>query len=412
MIQDLNAEIVAIGTEILLGEITDTNSVFIARTLRDIGINVYFMTSVGDNEKRIESAIRSGMERAKIIITCGGLGPTVDDMTRQSIAAATDRKLIFHRDLLDEIAQRFAGFRTQMTENNRRQAYLPDKAIVIKNPVGTAPSFIIEHNDRVIISLPGVPREMKYLFLERVIPYLREKYQLGGKIIKARVLKTAGIGESVLDELIGNALLEASNPTVGLAAHNGQVDVRITAKADSVEVANEMIALTEAELRSRLEQYIFAVDAGTIEEALIESLITHNTSISVSETGIDPVISSRLKSINAASGVLKTVVEYPEPKDLRAVLTVEDTLSLRQLAEMEAKRLVEMGATVGIGLVCYPNQVEDRSDNQEGCAIAVCVNQIIRSRAYGFGGGTEMAHFWTSTWGMSTAWRMLREIDE
>src|SRR5882724_5253624 len=166
MVQNVNAEIIAIGTEILLGEITDTNSVFIARLLRDLGINLYFMTSVGDNEKRIADSIRIALGRAQIVITCGGLGPTIDDMTRQAVADATDRGLTFHQDLLDQIAERFKGFRSQMTENNKRQAYVPDNAIIIENPVGTAPSFVVEQGDKVVISLPGVPREMKFLMNE------------------------------------------------------------------------------------------------------------------------------------------------------------------------------------------------------------------------------------------------------
>src|SRR6185369_6662300 len=195
MPENINAEIVAIGTEILLGEITDTNSVFIAKALRDIGINLFFMTSVGDNEKRIADAIRIAMGRSDVVITCGGLGPTIDDMTRQGVAIATDRGLTFHQNLLDKIAERFTNFRAQMTENNQRQAFLPDNAILIENPVGTAPSFIVEHAGSVVISVPGVPREMKYLMTESVIPYLQEHFNLGKGIIKARVLRTAGIGE-------------------------------------------------------------------------------------------------------------------------------------------------------------------------------------------------------------------------
>ncbi len=233
--QELNAEVIAIGTEILLGDLTDTNSVFIARTLRDLGIDLFFMTSVGDNEKRIGDAIGIALSRAQIVITCGGLGPTIDDMTRQAVAAATGRGLTFHQELLDQIAERFKGFRSPMTENNRRQAYVPDNAVVIENPVGTAPCFAVEYGDQVVISLPGVPREMKYLLIEKVVPYLREHYGITGKIIKAKILKVAGIGESALDELIGKELLEAANPTVGLAAHSGQIDVRITAKAENVD---------------------------------------------------------------------------------------------------------------------------------------------------------------------------------
>ena len=160
-----NAEIIAIGTELLLGEITDTNSVFMARQLRNIGVNVYFMTTVGDNRGRIADSIEAALSRAGIVITCGGLGPTVDDVTRQAIADATDRPLEFHQSLFDTIAERFRGFGVRMTDNNRQQAYLPQDAILIENPVGTAPSFIVESDAGIIISLPGVPREMKYLLI-------------------------------------------------------------------------------------------------------------------------------------------------------------------------------------------------------------------------------------------------------
>lgn len=154
MVDNINAEIIAIGTEILLGEITDTNSVYMARELRAIGVNLYYMTSVGDNLQRIADAIRLAMSRADVVITCGGLGPTVDDMTRQAVADATDRELEYQEWLYDQIAARFAGFKVKMTENNRQQAYLPAAAIAIENPVGTAPCFIVEHEGKAVISLP------------------------------------------------------------------------------------------------------------------------------------------------------------------------------------------------------------------------------------------------------------------
>ena len=172
-----NAEIIAVGTELLLGEITDTNSVFMARKLRDIGVNVFFMSTVGDNLGRIAAAIALALDRAEIVITSGGLGPTVDDMTRQAVAQALDLPLEFHQSLYDGIAERFRGFGSEMTENNRQQAYLPKGAILIENPVGTAPAFIAESPRGAVISLPGVPREMKYLMRESVEPYLLRKYQ-------------------------------------------------------------------------------------------------------------------------------------------------------------------------------------------------------------------------------------------
>lgn len=410
MSQELNAEVISIGTEILLGDLTDTNSVFIARTLRDLGVNLYFMTSVGDNEKRIADAIRIALGRAQIVITCGGLGPTIDDMTRQAVAAATDRGLTFHQPLLDQIAERFKGFRSQMTENNRRQAYVPDNAVIIENPVGTAPSFAVEYGDKVVISLPGVPREMKFLLIESVVPYLRARYGITGKIIKAKLLKVAGIGESALDELIGTELLEASNPTVGLAAHSGQIDVRITAKAESSADADAMIASAETALRQRIESYIFGTDGDTIEQALVSALNDHQQKVAIGEIGIDPVVSNRLKQARGADAVIAAVATVPTPEVMRQHMNISEPLSLRQLAERAAEYFCQQNSVqVALVVVSRPDMLEDHDDSNEGCAVAVAVGEKMRSRIYGFGGGTDTAKEWTGTWAMSMAWRMLTE---
>lgn len=409
MSSNIKAEIIAIGTEILLGEITDTNSVYLARTLRDIGVNLYFMTSVGDNEGRIADSIRLALSRADVVITCGGLGPTIDDMTRQGVAAATNRGLTFHQHLLDQIAARFSGFRVQMTENNRRQAYVPDEAIIVENPVGTAPSFIVEVGDKCVISLPGVPREMKFLFIESIVPYLRKRYGLSGDIIKARLLKVAGIGESALDEMIGTELLEASNPTVGLAAHSGQIDVRITAKAASQAEADQMIGVVEAQLRQRIGSYVFGVDTDTIEGALVNMLRADSGSIAIIEAGIDPVISGRLRSVDES--VVKQVQHYPTPAQLAGALGFPEQ-PIRALAERAATALAEQsGANVSVAVIAYP-EINEQADSGEGSALAVWVGGSVRSRGYGFGGESDTAKQWTGTWAMSMAWRMLKEHGE
>ena len=206
-----------------------------------------------------------------------------------------------------------------MTENNRRQAFIPDDAVIITNPVGTAPCFAVEHGDQVVISLPGVPREMKFLLTEKVVPYLRDRYEISGRIIKAKVLKAAGIGESALDELIGTKLLEASNPTVGLAAHSGQIDVRITAKADSTGEADALIATVEDDLRQRIEPYLFGVDTDSIEGALIAMLREQGAALVVGEIGIAPILS---EPIRAAFGddVLRAVETLPSPERLAEVV--------------------------------------------------------------------------------------------
>jgi nicotinamide-nucleotide amidase len=406
----VNAEIIAIGTEILLGELTDTNSVYLARTLRDMGIDVYFMTSVGDNEKRIESAVRIALGRARIVLTCGGLGPTVDDMTRSAVAAAADRGLVFHESLLERIAERFSSFRVQMTENNRRQAYVPDGAVIIDNPVGTAPAFAVEIDDQVIICLPGVPREMKYLMIEKVIPYLRERYGMKSEIIKARVLKVAGIGESALDELIGTELLNASNPTVGLNAHSGQIDVRVTAKAEHADAADALIAPMVEALRARIGRYVYGMDDARLEDALISALVQRGMTVCLAEVGVQTEITTRLKM--AGNSRIEFSGQYNRAHDLSADLNLTAGGSLRAQAEAAAAALCTRHQGAAIVILSEPSGAADSADDSEHTAVAVSIfgGQTV-SRGYGFGAESEAAHVWTVTWTMAMLWRMLTEGD-
>jgi len=405
----INAEIVAIGTELLLGEITDTNSVYLARQLRNLGVNLFFMTSVGDNEGRITEAIRLALGRAQIVITCGGLGPTVDDMTRQGVAAAAGRELEFHPHLLDAIAARFSSFRAAMTANNTRQAYVPKGALIIDNPVGTAPAFIVEEGETCVISLPGVPREMKFLFEERVVPYLRAHYQLGGSIIKARVLKTAGIGESALDERIGDDLLTASNPTVGLAAHSGQVDVRITAKAATEAEADAMIGQFEAVLRERIGAYVFGADSDTLDEALHTALREAGAGLAVLEAGVTPVLAERAGQAGLA-GIPVETVQLADEAAARARLNIPESATLREVAEAAARDLSARGTQpVAVAAVSRAGDADDQADSTERTALAVCYRGAIRSRSYGFGGQSGEAGQFLVTWAWAMAWRLLRD---
>lgn len=287
-----SAEIITIGTEILLGEIVDTNAQYLALALRGAGIDLYRKTTVGDNPRRIAQAIQQSLERCEIVITTGGLGPTVDDPTRDAVALAIGVETEFRSELWEQIQARFRRFNRVPTENNRRQAYIPCGAIAVENPVGTAPAFIIESESQVIISLPGVPREMEYLMQNAILPYLRQRYNLKG-IIKTRILHTAGVGESQIDDLIGD-LEELSNPTVGLAAHSGQVDVRITVKADSETQADDLIRPVEESLRIRLGDWIYGVDQQTLEEAALAALSSKGWTLVVVEAGINGYLIRRL----------------------------------------------------------------------------------------------------------------------
>ena len=287
-----SAEIITIGTELLLGEIVDTNSRYIARRLRDAGIDLYRTTTVGDNAGRIAQAVREALRRADIVITTGGLGPTVDDPTRKAIADAVGVPLEFRPDLWEDIQKRFAQYGRKPTENNRRQAFIPQGATAIHNPVGTAPAFIVETDDGVVISLPGVPREMEYLFTHEVLPYLQRRFNLHG-VILARVLHTAGMPESAIDEQIAD-LERLSNPTVGLLAHPGQVDIRITAKAENEEAAAAMIAEVETEIRRRLGTRIYGADGETLEGVVSAMMEARGITFTTLEAGLEGRLLQRL----------------------------------------------------------------------------------------------------------------------
>ncbi len=268
------AELIAIGTELLLGEIADTNTKYLARLLRDYGVDLFRSTTVGDNPQRIASLMQEALSRADIVITTGGLGPTVDDPTREAAAQACNTHNEFHPELWEQIKQRFLKRALNISENNRKQAMIPAGAVVIENPVGTAPSFIMPQNGKVLICLPGVPREMEYLMQASVIPWLKEHYSLSG-IIKAKVLHIAAVSESKIDEMIADLEI-MTNPTVGLLAHPGIVDIRITAKAESEEAANELICSLESIIRQRFGSDIYGVDNETLPQ-IIQDLTKNNS---------------------------------------------------------------------------------------------------------------------------------------
>src|SRR5690554_1981131 len=309
-----SAEIITIGTEILLGEIIDTNAAHIARKLRDHGIDLYRKTTVGDNVHRIAQAIREAMERSDIIITTGGLGPTVDDPTRDAVALAFGVETEFRPELWEQIQERFRRYGRPPTENNMRQAYIPKGGRAVENPVGTAPAFIMEMNNHALAALPGVPREMEYLLENAILPYLKERYKIQA-IIKARILHTAGVGESQIDDLIQD-FERLDNPTVGLAAHSGQVDVRITAKASSEEQADELIRAVENQIRERLGSWIYGADEDTLEEIALQAVQARGWTLTVVEAGLGGELIQRLAAAGGPFRGGEILAGSPAPDEL------------------------------------------------------------------------------------------------
>jgi molybdenum cofactor synthesis domain-containing protein len=318
-----SAEIITIGTEILLGEIVDTNTRHLALTLRGLGVDLYRTITIGDNTERIASAIRESMGRAEIVITTGGLGPTVDDPTREAVAKAAGVEIEFREDLWEQVVETIARYGRKPSGNQKRQAMVPKGALGVKNPVGTAPAFIIEfpsplrpsptvraassgvpplrdgnlgegmeERAGVIISLPGVPNEMEHILHESIIPYLQKRFNLR-EVIKVRVLHCAGLGEGMIDEKIGD-LETLANPTVGLAAHTGVVDVRLAAKAASEAQADQMIAEVEKQVRERLGNAVFGADEDRLDQVSLDAVAKRGWTLVAVESGLDGLMSRQL----------------------------------------------------------------------------------------------------------------------
>ncbi len=279
------AEIIIIGTELLLGEIQDINTRTIAQFFRKEGIDFYRSTIIGDNENRITSMVQEAIQRSNIVITSGGLGPTVDDPTRGAIANALGVDLVYLPELWDQVTERFKKYGRTPTENNRKQAFIPKGAIPIENKVGTAPSFCFKTANGLLISLPGVPGELEFL-LEDKVKSILDNYFTDKNVIETLTIHTSGLGESVIDEKIAE-FEKFSNPTVGIAAYPGHIDIRITAKAKNKKIAQEMINDILSKLQPHLGEAIFGYDDQKLDQVVLDLLTLTNTKISVIESGFE-----------------------------------------------------------------------------------------------------------------------------
>ncbi|MEW5717178.1 MAG: CinA family nicotinamide mononucleotide deamidase-related protein [Chloroflexota bacterium] len=382
----MKAETISIGTELLLGQITDTNAVWIAERLSEVGVDLYFRTTVGDNVGRIVDAIQHALTRADVIITTGGLGPTVDDMTREAVAKATGHDLVLDENLLAQIRRLFEKWGRTMSENNVRQAYIPRGATPIENPVGTAPVFIVEHQGKYVISLPGVPREMKHLMETRILPWLREK--TGGEwIILSKTLRTCAVGESQVDEKITD--LEASaNPTVGLLAHPGQTDVRVTAKARTRAEAETLIKEMEAQVRARLGDWIYGEGDETVEEVAARLLAARNWRIALAETNTAGKIAERLRARPEASRIIKSAMLLD---------------NVTEISEKNAGTIAEQfrnvtSADIAIAVLGTTNSGQDMYAEDTGkSAMAVATATETIARIYPVGGISDYSQTWIIT---------------
>lgn len=363
----MNAEIISVGSELLLGQIVNTNAQFLSRHLAEMGINVFYQTVVGDNSVRLLSTIQKAEERADLIIFTGGLGPTRDDLTKETIAAHLGKKLVLNDEAFKGIRQYFLRIGREMTENNKKQALVLEDCLVLPNENGMAPGMFVKSKNKFYMLLPGPPKEMQPMF---------EKYGRSAILnvldhqesIVSRVLRFFGIGESQLETEIEDIIMNQTNPTIAPLAGDGEVTIRLTAKHRSKETANEMIDKVEKEILNRVGEYFYGYGQTTIAAELVQKLKQQNKTIACAESLTGGLFQSMITAVAGASAVLKGgIVCYTNEAKEHLVDVSKKTLdTFGAVSEQCAKELAEnvrkkLNADIGISFtgVAGPDSLEE-----------------------------------------------------
>ena len=348
----MNAEILSVGTEILLGDIVNTNAQYLARRLADLGISVYHQSVVGDNPERLLDAYKLAFSRADLVITTGGLGPTKDDLTKEVAFEYFGKQSVVHEASLKVLKGHFSDMNRPMTQNNLKQAYFPGDAIILPNNNGTAPGCILEEDGKIAVLLPGPPREMKPMFEEAVVSYL-QKLQQG--VLVSKVLRVAGVGESSAAEILEDILDDQTNPTVAPYAKDGEVTFRITAKANTYEEAEMLIKPMEMEIRRRLGSNIYGEGDTTLESVLCETLVNRKLTIATAESCTGGMVASTLINYPGISSVfMESVVTYSNEAKINRLGVKAETLdkygavSSEVAAEMAEGIAKTAGTNIGL----------------------------------------------------------------
>jgi len=391
----MNAEILAVGTELLLGDIANTNAQYIARRLADIGVNVYYQSVVGDNESRLYKSFELALERADIVITTGGLGPTNDDLTKETAAAIAGKPLVLDQKSLEWIESYFSKLGRKMTENNRKQAYFPEGSVIFHNEYGTAPGCAIEVGKKKIILLPGPPREMKPMFENSVIPYLTQ-FQDG--VLVSKVLRICGLGESQVVDMLKDIIDAQTNPTIAPYAKTGEVTLRITSKAKTRDEASKKIFPVEEKIRNILGNHIYGEgEDTTLESVVAEMLIRHNKTIAVAESCTGGLLAARLVNYPGISSVfMEGAVTYSNASKIRQLSVKEETLSKygavsKETAEEMAKGICQSAGTdIGISTTGIAGPGGGSAEKPVGLVYSgVCIDGEVFSKKFSFTGDRQ-----------------------
>ena len=350
-----SAEILCVGTELLLGDIVNTNSAFLSSRLADLGINVYRHTSVGDNPERLKKALVLALEDSDMVITSGGLGPTYDDLTKETVAEVFGREMELHQESLDRIKAYFEQTGREMTENNRKQAMMPKGAIVFRNDYGTAPALALYDKDRnkTVIMLPGPPNELVPIFNEEVAPYLNDRRNT---VLLSKNVNIFGMGESAVETALAGLMQSAKNPTLAPYCKVGEVRIRVTASAEDIATADSMCdAMIEKIMKTEVGAFVYGVDADTLEKAVVTSLIDRGLTIACAESCTGGLIAKRITDVEGASAAfIGGCVTYANEAKMKLLGVKSKTLqSFGAVSEQTALEMArgvrtELCADIGI----------------------------------------------------------------
>lgn len=348
----MRAEIVSVGTELLLGQITDTNATFLAQSLADLGIDLFFVSQVGDNRGRLVDTLRRGWERSDLVITTGGVGPTEDDLTREAIADLVGETPTVDEATVETIRAFFRNRNAEMPERNRKQAWLIPSAQALPNPVGTAPGWFVQREGKIIVAMPGVPREMKRMWEREAIPRLGA--YLPETVLLTRNIRTIGIGESSVEEVLGD-LVHGTNPTVATYAKDDGVHVRITAKARTSQEAAALLKPVVAEAERILGDHIYGYDNDALPEAVLSLAARRGETVAVCEQGTGGVVTAALGTFLSADTPFRGGVALEDGRS--PMLDARDVPdAAREAATPENARLLAatarrlFGTSYGLGI--------------------------------------------------------------
>ena len=379
----MNAEIVAVGTELLLGDVVDTNSAYLSRQAASLGLSVTHRQTVGDNPQRLREAIELALSRAQVVLLCGGLGSTPDDLTKEIAARAMGIELAMHEESLARIEAYFAQSGRVMSDNNRKQAMMPVGATVFRNDHGTAPGCAMEKNGQYVLLFPGPPSELIPMFEQAARPYLMP---LADGVLRSHTVRVFGLGESAAAAMVGD-LLQGDNPTVAPYAKAGEMYFRVTAKAATEEAADALCRPTVDELTARLGAVVYSVDVGSIEEALVASLSQSGQTVATAESCTGGLVSERLTAVAGASNVFACgVCAYSGeikhrvlgvPRD---VLEQTGTVSRETAAYMARGVRALSGADIGVSVtgVAGPGPFEGKPAGTVFAAVSTAEGTFVR----------------------------------